>query len=291
MKKKWITLILASALAAMTISGCSSSSGGRGASTPAAESSGASAVEQTVVKVAGYAQYNPYTYLDADGKPAGYDVEVLAAVAKKLPQYKFEWEMIDWDAELVGVQSGKYALCSANIWKTAEREKIYLYHKNPINYSSVSLVVRKDDTSINTLSDLAGKKVAPLASNNALISVINDYNTAHPDGQIQIENVSGFGNADGMKAVASGRYDAQVLPDNTFEKVQSQLNLNLRKTDAVAYQPSYYLFNINQKQLCSDVDKALGELADDGTLSELAKKWFNKDVFADAKTAESSASK
>ncbi len=214
MKKKWIALILAAAMTAAALPGCSSPAGG--SSAPAGDSSGAA--KQTVVKVAGYSQYNPYTYLDANGDPAGYDVEVLAAVAEKLPQYKFEWDMIDWDAELVGVQSGKYALCSANIWKTAEREKIYLFEKNPINYSSVSLVVRKDDASINTLDDLVGKKVAPLASSNALISVISDYNKAHPDKQIQVENVNGFGNADGMKAVASDRYDAQVLPDNTFEK-------------------------------------------------------------------------
>ena len=287
MKKKWIALILAAAMTAAALPGCSSPAGG--SSAPAGDSSGAA--KQTVVKVAGYSQYNPYTYLDANGDPAGYDVEVLAAVAEKLPQYKFEWDMIDWDAELVGVQSGKYALCSANIWKTAEREKIYLFEKNPINYSSVSLVVRKDDASINTLDDLVGKKVAPLASSNALISVISDYNKAHPDKQIQVENVNGFGNADGMKAVASGRYDAQVLPDNTFEKVQSQVNLNLRKTDAVAYQPSYYLFNIKQTKLRDDIDKALGELTADGTLSKLSQKWFSKDVFQDAKTAESSESK
>lgn len=36
--------------------------------------------------------YKPYCYIDENGQPAGYELEVLKAIDELLPQYEFEFE-------------------------------------------------------------------------------------------------------------------------------------------------------------------------------------------------------
>lgn len=297
MNKRMISFVLTVCAVAALFAGCSDSSAASSAaastSAPASEAPAPSAAASSddsdaqVIKVCALAAYPPFSYLDANGNPAGYDVEALKAVDEKLPQYKFDISIVNLDSEMVGLQSGKYA-AAPGFMKTEAREKNYIFTDMPMDYSLVNLVVRKDDDSIKTVEDLVGKKVVPVSYSDAISKVVLDYNAAHPDKTIKLENVDGFYGAEGMKGVASGRWDAQLLPGITFNSVQEELKLDLKITDPVSSNPLCFLLNKKQTQLRDDMDKVIKELMEDGTLSKLALQWQKVDVITSGQKAASS---
>ena len=52
-----------------------------------------------------------------NGKLTGYEVEVLKAIDKELPNVKFKYHAVSQSAELVGLDSGKYDLASNGFYK------------------------------------------------------------------------------------------------------------------------------------------------------------------------------
>lgn len=98
--------------------------------------------------------YPPFEFL-VNGQPTGFDHELLRQLKKVVP-FEVRQEIVPWQGILPGVQEGKYdvALTAAGI--TDERAK-FLDFTMPISESTIAYVKRKDDTSIRSLQDLAGK--------------------------------------------------------------------------------------------------------------------------------------
>ncbi len=98
--------------------------------------------------------YPPFEFL-VNGKPTGFDHELLDRLKKVVP-FEIRQEILPWQGILPGVAEGKYdvALTAAGI--TDERAKS-LNFTMPIAESSIAYIKRKDDPSIKSLKDLAGK--------------------------------------------------------------------------------------------------------------------------------------
>lgn len=95
------------------------------------------------VKIAYEQSSKPITYTDENGEAAGYDVEVLKAVAERLPQYEFEFVGTSDDDLLIGVEQGKYQVGVKNAFWTEERTEKFIYPKEFIGLSSTGLVLKK----------------------------------------------------------------------------------------------------------------------------------------------------
>ncbi|WP_407893209.1 transporter substrate-binding domain-containing protein [Lacticaseibacillus sp. N501-2] len=68
----------------------------------------------------------PFAVKEKSGKLDGYDVDVLKAVVKKLPQYKLKWKIAEYDALLGNIDSGRADVGVNHFGKTAERQEKYL---------------------------------------------------------------------------------------------------------------------------------------------------------------------
>ncbi|HEY8805590.1 MAG TPA: transporter substrate-binding domain-containing protein [Clostridium sp.] len=270
MKKNRIILVIAAATISLgLLAGC-------GKSVSSLSSS------PKVIKVVGDAESQPFTYLDKDGKAAGYDIDVLKAINEKLPEYKFEYSITPADSSVVGVQSGKYKIGAGNYYKTPAREKTFLMEDQPMDYNQVSLAVRADDNSIKNLSDVSGKKLVPIPAADGLFRILSDYNTKNPNKQVACENIDGFYGTEGLKGIASKRWDAAIIPNVGYESFAPKLNLNLKLTEPISYAPAYYIFNKNQSELKTKFNTVLKQLLRDGTLTKISIKWYKFDVFKDA---------
>ncbi|GCL72877.1 hypothetical protein PN4B1_28040 [Paenibacillus naphthalenovorans] len=256
------------------------SEGGPGnASDPNASSSSPKSGPQ-VVKVALNSVPVPlFSFLDENNKPAGFIIDYLRELEKKLPEYKFEYESVDNEGQLIGTDSGKYAF-AANFWfKNPEREKKYLYPEHAFGYAITALVVRQDRNDIKTLDDLVGKKLVPMSPVSGFRYILKDYNLRHPGKEIKIEDVDKTTHAEDLKLVDSGRYDAHLINVNQFEDVMKKLNLNVKIGGVISKEPVYFIFNKNQTELAQKVDAKTVELIEDGTLSKYSEQWFKVDVF------------
>ena len=122
--------------------------------------------QKKVVNVAFTNYYVPYDFVNDKGEPDGFEVAVMQEVAKKLPQYTWKFTPTSDDDLLIGVESGKYTIGTKGIWKTAAREKKYIFPKNYIGASVIGLVIRKADADkihdMDSFAQYSGKLV-PIA--------------------------------------------------------------------------------------------------------------------------------
>ena len=232
----------------------------------------------TKVSVATGQAWAPYCYLDEDGNLTGYDVEVLRAVDEKLGDYEFDIQGYDFSTCIVSIDSGAIDMVSYQLVQSDERKEKYIFPDISYCYSPLSLCVR-DDSGINSLEDMAGKK---LYSNPSTYEygLLVAYNEAHPGQEMEIVAVSDMSQADTYKGVSNGTVDASLTYHTAFDTTIPEIGVtNLVMTDAVLIEESYYMINKDKTEFRDAVSVALQELMDDGTLSELSEKWFGEDYF------------
>lgn len=269
--KKFGLLIAGFSITAALLAGCSSDE-------DASDSSGAK-----VIKVALSDEVNPpFLYTDSDNKPVGYDIDYLNAIEEKLDgTYTFKYQFGAEESNLIGVSTKKSDFAINWFFKNPEREEKFLYGDPEYGYSMTALIVQKDNTDIQSLEDLQGKKLAPMAPSGGLRTIINSYNEKNPAKAVEIDTIEQPSNADNLKGLAEGRYDAVFLNVSTFNAIQEEMNLNIKVGGVVSKEPVYIVYNKDNKEIQQAINEATKELTDDGTLSELAEKWFNVDFFQD----------
>src|SRR5574344_1292315 len=150
-----------------------------GGSKDAAKTPAAQLSDVIKVRAAHTQTYVPYDFVNKEGQSDGYEVAVLKEVDKLLPQYEFRFIPTSDDDLLIGVQSGKYDVGIKGVWVTPERQKKYLFPKNPIAASIIGITFRASDKEkIHDLESFAkySGKLVPIAPQNAQFAVVQDYN-------------------------------------------------------------------------------------------------------------------
>lgn len=99
--------------------------------------------------------YPPYIYLNNDGTPTGIDVEIATEAFRRMG-YAARFEVIDWEQKTALVESGAID-CIWGCFSMQGRETLYRW-AGPYMVSR-QVVAVNTDSSIQSLSDLAGKTV------------------------------------------------------------------------------------------------------------------------------------
>ncbi|MCM2989411.1 transporter substrate-binding domain-containing protein [Bacillus safensis] len=220
--------------------------------------------------------YQPFVYLDENGKLTGYEKAVLDEVDQLLPQYKFKYESFEFKNILPALDAGKVDLAAHQYEINDERQKKYLFGKvGYTDYTSYVVVDKASGHDFQSLDDLAGHKVhASTGSNFAYL--LEQYNKKH-DRKIDIVYGDG-GNEILVKNLQNGTVDAALLTKYDVNKLNKQFNANLVTSGkSVNVSKTYYLYQKNNTKLQKDIDQALQKLIDNGKLAELSKKILGGD--------------
>jgi polar amino acid transport system substrate-binding protein len=110
-----------------------------------------------VIKVSTDANYAPQSYLNDKGELEGFDISVAKEVAKRLG-VKVEFVTPDWDLITAGKWGKRWDLSIGSMTPTKERKQA-LYFTMPYYSSPAQFAVHKDNTTIKTIEDLAGKRI------------------------------------------------------------------------------------------------------------------------------------
>lgn len=274
-KTNIIKLVVTVIIASLLLTAC-------GAKTTS--SSSTSSEQKTVVIGIGNA-YKPYCYLDDKGQLAGYEYEVLKAINKKLPQYKFEYNQLEFKNILISVESGKIDVGAHQVEWNPDREKKFLYSDIPTDSYDLRLVVKKGRTDINTFDDLKGKTVFAYSGSNTAY-VLDQYNKAHGN-EFKLVLSNPADTATIVNNVTNGTWDAYLDIERSVEDTNKQFGDKLQIVGPV-FAPSnaYHIFNKKDTQLKADFEKALKELKDDGTLAKLSKEILGGDYTTPSATAK-----
>lgn len=148
-------------------------------------------------------QYKPQMYLDAKGKPAGYDVVLVKALAAQM-KAKLKIENLDFNGLIPGLVAKKFDLVSVGLSPTPERKKAVSFSRAYVPYAQV-LAVRKGDKTPATKAawNDSGKTITSLQGSTAEQLVAKEFPKAQsksfPD-----QNAA-------FLQVATGRADAIVV--------------------------------------------------------------------------------
>ncbi len=284
MKKKVLAMSLLATLIAGAVTGCGSTSSAGQATAQAAEG-------KIAVHVATGQNNYPVSFHDDDDNLTGYDVEALKLVAEKLSdKYTFDFTEGEQPANYTGLSTGKYDIVLSNAFYTEERAQNFILPENPLGASPGGVVVRiEDKDKIKTLSDAAaaGYKAAPHLAGDGNTYLYQKYNAENPDNQLDFDisdDPNAFNNVPIF--IAEGRYDVAVFPGIYYDVLVTKEDGPLHEYADKLYYNEYipiYTYSVVAKgkdELAADVNKALGELREEGKLSELAVQFYGYDTFA-----------
>ncbi|GGD67341.1 transporter substrate-binding domain-containing protein [Paenibacillus nasutitermitis] len=215
-------------------------------------------------------------FLDENGKLTGFDVELVKEIDKRLPGYEFELQTMDFANLLLSLDTKKIDFVAHEMEKNPEREQKYLFNKEPYAHWKNKIVVAKDNDSIQSLDDLAGKKVLTGAT-SAQAQILENYNKDH-DKKINIVYQNGAAN-DTVSQLTTGRVDATLAADFSLSLIDPQGKL---KTVGEPLSDAEILFvfrknDPDDQKLADAIDEAIKEIKSDGTLSILSTTWLGQD--------------
>ncbi len=113
--------------------------------------------QDKVYTVAISCDYPPLEYIDDNGNPCGYEVELIQAVADAVG-IKIAIANVSFDGIIAGIQGGQYDIGASGLTVTEERKNSVDF-TSPILQFALSIVTSKDNKDISSDSDLEGKKV------------------------------------------------------------------------------------------------------------------------------------
>ncbi|NLJ40899.1 MAG: amino acid ABC transporter substrate-binding protein [Clostridiales bacterium] len=256
--KKIMLIILVAVISIMGAVACSSSStGGTGSSK---------------TFTVGFDQdFPPMGFVGDDGEFTGFDLELAAEVAKRL-NLELKLQPIAWDAKDKELES-KNIDCIWNGFTINGREDDYTWTEPYLKNNQVFVV--QADSGIKTMDDLAGKSVIVQVDSSAekalealpdLVDSFGEYITAANYNAALMDLESG-----GVDVVAMD----EVVAIYQNEK-RGEIFTILEETLA----PEEYGvgFLLGNEELRDKVQKTLEEMAADGTMAEISKKWFDDDI-------------
>lgn len=213
--------------------------------------------------------YAPFSYRE-NNELTGYDVEVAAAVAKKL-DLKPEFVQTKWDSLIAGLGSKRYDVVFNNVGITEEREKQYLF-SSPYLYSKTVLIKKTETQNLETVADIAGKRFAQSTSSN--------YGQIASDNGADIVAVPGFNEA--INLIKTGRADGALNDLGAYNvwkaEAKDTQTVAVDLSDEIAPEAAAPILNQQSTALQADINDALAELKADGTLKALSEKYFDADL-------------
>jgi len=265
MKKLLITTVLLVVAAALCLTGC-------GSSNSAGDDSWAKIEEKGEFVLGLDENFPPMGFRDENGEINGFDVDVAKEVFARLG-VELKLQPINWDAKEQELNTGNIDAIWNGFTITEERKKQVLF-SDPYMENRQVLVVMEDST-YNTLADLAGKKLGLQAASSAA-----DALNSKEDFKASLGEVIEFDdNMTALMDLEKGGVDA-VLMDEIVARYYIQMkNKGYRVLDEALASEQYGIgFRLKDAELQQKVNETLAAMAKDGTLAEISNKWFGEDI-------------
>ena len=236
------------------------------------------AVAQEVVNVGSTLDLAPFEYVDPDGNPQGFEIDILAVVAEKLG-VKFEFVKTPFSQAFTGLAAGKYRFNASAIFILCERLNNQHGEFAVPNYTENQAVTTRteDADKITSLDDLKGMRVG-VESKGSTSDGLAD---AHKD-KVGFASKEIYPDTSALfLALEQNRIDAAIQSRLVSQyairnKPSMKVALNIPGTT----RPSGFIFGVGDP-LRPQVDEVINGMKRSGELAAIYKKWFGVDADPD----------
>lgn len=271
-------LIIPAAAAALLLplaacgGGNSSSSSSDGAN-PAASSctpqlGAADLVNDKTLTISTNATLPPMQYVDPSGKIVGMRIDLGNEIAKTLC-LKPKFVNIPFDAQIPGVQSGRWDMIDTGMFYTAERAKTIKLVPYEVQGVSVS-VAKGNPKDVHSEDDLSGRTIAVEAPGYEFdtLTALNAKLKAAGRKQLSIRTFQT--NAEAYQALAAGQADGVAIVESVTTYYQKDGRF---ETAVKGMNPAPLALGFSKGPTADAVAGALTKLQQNGFLPELFKKY------------------
>lgn len=253
----------------MTLAACGSNESSSDSAKNTSDTAWSEIEDRGTIKVATSGTLYPSSFHEAEtDKLTGYEVEIIREVANRL-DLEVDFTEMGVDGMLTSVNSGAIDIAAMGIDRNGENADKYNY-TIPYKYSFGAMVVREsDDSGIETLEDLKGKKAAGAAT-TSYMKVARHFGAE----EVIYDNAT---NDQYLQDVANGRTDV-ILNDYYSQKMAVAALPEIPvKVHDIFYNPSEtnYAIKKGNDLLTDKVNTILEEMKADGTLTELSKQFYD----------------
>ena len=277
MKKFSIAMLSMVLAVSLLLSGCGGNTDtqqNEDSNTDAAATDSTDTADGGVLRMGTNATFPPYEFTDENGEVAGIDAEIAAAVAEKLGM---ELDITDmaFESLIPALQAGTIDIVLAGM--TVDPERADQVNFTDSYATGVQVVIVPENSDIAPVEqedgslavDLTGKTIGVQTGTTGDLYCTEDY------GQ---ENVKQFDNGPlAVAALVNGQIDCVVI-DQEPAKNYVAANEGLKILDT-AYANEDYAAAISKDntELLEQVNAAMQELKDDGTLQSIIDKYITAD--------------
>lgn len=219
----------------------------------------------------------PMGFQKKSGELTGYDIDLARLVGKKIHR-KMEFQTIDWSMKETELRNKTIDLIWNGYTKTPERARQVAFTKSYLHNEQVLVVMKS--SGINYYKNLTDKSVGVQTSSTGYSDL-----TEHPQilkNRIKKKSAIQYNNIeDGMVDLKSGRIQGFLI-DRVFAEyyLKHDPNGNELAILKVPFKSENFAVGLRKsdKKDLKKINKALDELAADGTLNRLNHKWFNENI-------------
>lgn len=217
------------------------------------------------VRIGGDYNYPPYEYLDKDGLPTGYNIELSQAIARTMGM-EINIRLGSWGAMRQALERGDVDILMG-MAHTAERQDEVDFS---IPHAKVhqSIWVRNGNQEIRTADDLVGREVIVMKG-----SVMHDYML---DNEIPADLFLVQSLADALRLLAAGSHDCALVAKLPGEYLLSELQLTNIHPIARSLVAQDYGFAVRQgnQELLAQFNEGLALLKKSGEYRRIREKWL-----------------
>ncbi|WP_407356749.1 transporter substrate-binding domain-containing protein [Methanolobus sp. WCC5] len=208
--------------------------------------------------------YPPYEFLDADGNPAGFNIELFEAVANTMG-INATIEPGPWSEVRADLEDGSADVLTGMYYSPKRAENVLF--STPHIVVSHSIFVRKG-SSVRSIDDLENAAIIVQEGD-----IMHDYalNISDPSRIITVRDQE-----DALILLSSGQYDAALLGKLQATYHMRQLGIENLESVGPLIEPMDYCFAVSEgnDHLLQQLNEGLAIVKQSGEYDRIYKKWF-----------------
>jgi len=217
------------------------------------------------VTVGGDRDYPPYEFLDKDGHPSGYNVELTRAIADVMGM-KVEFRLGTWSEMRAALQNGTVDVLQGMSYSEDRLSEVDF--SLPHTIVNHAVFARKDSRNVNSLEDLEGKTVAVHRG-----GIMHDFLVKKGfTGKLVLTDTP----ADALRQTAAGATDYAIVAIVPGMYIIRELKLSnlIPVVHNVATQRYCYAVDKGNDELVSRFNEGLAILKKTGQQQAIYEKWL-----------------
>src|SRR5690625_543633 len=244
---------------------------------------GGAAAQDEVVRIGTEGAYPPFNFIDADGNPAGFDIDIAEALCDAAG-FQCEFVVQDWDGIIPGLLARRYDAIIASMSITDERKQVVDFTNK--YYATPAKFVKARDRDIEIPEDFAeaNEALAGMAIGVQRATIHENFlRDNFPDADLRVYASQDEANLD----LVNGRLDL-VMADSvvlTGGLLEQEEGADYHFVGPDYFEEEWHGEGIGiavrkgEDDLREAFNDAIEQIREEGTYQEINDRYFDFDVF------------